>query len=141
MQWEPSLAPNQSEVLDYHGELNGNGFKSSQTINLYTWWYLVALNSMIVCIFLLFTGNARKNQEGIVSNSVVYFTNHVPVNTVVGGPEPLKLKRILDMVGTALRYLYANRFVNKCTQHINNLYTFQLKLNWMNKTEKFTKVC
>ena len=44
------------------------------------------------------SGNARKNQDGIVSNSIVYFTNHVPVNTVVGGPEPLKLKRILDMV-------------------------------------------
>ncbi|ELU04325.1 hypothetical protein CAPTEDRAFT_175229 [Capitella teleta] len=42
-------------------------------------------------------GNARKNQDGVVSNSVVYFSNHVPVNTVVGGPEPLKLRRILDM--------------------------------------------
>ena len=47
-------------------------------------------------------GNARSNQEGIVSNSVVYFTNHVPVNTLVGGPAPLKLKKILDMVITFL---------------------------------------
>ena len=45
-----------------------------------------------------FSGNATKNMDGIVSNSVVYFTNHVPVNTVVGGPDPLKLKKILDMV-------------------------------------------
>ncbi|KAK2160894.1 hypothetical protein LSH36_125g02012 [Paralvinella palmiformis] len=41
--------------------------------------------------------SARTNHDGIVSNSVVYFTNHVPVNTVVGGPEPLKLRKILDM--------------------------------------------
>ncbi|XP_074649911.1 H(+)/Cl(-) exchange transporter 4-like isoform X2 [Tubulanus polymorphus] len=40
--------------------------------------------------------NARKNTEGIVSNSVVYFTQHYPVNTVVGGPTPLRLTRILD---------------------------------------------
>jgi len=40
--------------------------------------------------------NARKNL-GVVSNSRVYFTGQVPVTTVVGGPEPLKLKRILDM--------------------------------------------
>ena len=39
-----------------------------------------------------------RNQEGIVSNSKVYFTSHVPVNTMVGGPTPLKMKRILDMV-------------------------------------------
>jgi hypothetical protein len=44
------------------------------------------------------SGNALKNQEGIVSNSVVYFTNHYSVNTVVGGPLPLKLTKILDMV-------------------------------------------
>ncbi|XP_064636222.1 H(+)/Cl(-) exchange transporter 4-like isoform X2 [Lineus longissimus] len=41
--------------------------------------------------------NALKNQEGIVSNSVVFFTNHYSVNTVVGGPVPLKLTKILDM--------------------------------------------
>ncbi|KAI0226835.1 H(+)/Cl(-) exchange transporter 3 [Lamellibrachia satsuma] len=40
--------------------------------------------------------NGRKNQEGIVSNSVVYFTNQVPVSRVVR-PEALKLKRIVDM--------------------------------------------
>ena len=43
-------------------------------------------------------GNAVRNQEGIVSNSKVYFTSHVPVNTMVGGPTPLKMKKILDMV-------------------------------------------
>ncbi|XP_064607560.1 H(+)/Cl(-) exchange transporter 4-like isoform X2 [Liolophura sinensis] len=39
--------------------------------------------------------NATKNQEGVVRNSVVYFTVHVP--TVTMGPAPLKLRRILDM--------------------------------------------
>lgn len=44
-----------------------------------------------------FAANARKNL-GVVSNSRVYFTSNVPNNTVVGGPEPLKLKKILDLV-------------------------------------------
>jgi len=44
------------------------------------------------------SANGRKNQEGIVSNSIVYFTNEVPVSRVVT-PEALKLKRIVDMVG------------------------------------------
>ncbi|XP_059157860.1 H(+)/Cl(-) exchange transporter 4-like isoform X2 [Physella acuta] len=39
--------------------------------------------------------NARKTSEGIVSNSVIYFTGHVPVNP--NGPAPLKLRKILDM--------------------------------------------
>ena len=33
----------------------------------------------------------------MVSSSLAYFTNQVPVNTLVGGPEPLKLKKIVDM--------------------------------------------
>ncbi|XP_048244203.1 H(+)/Cl(-) exchange transporter 4-like isoform X2 [Haliotis rufescens] len=39
--------------------------------------------------------NARKNTEGVVSNSMVYFTGHVPANP--HGPAPLKLRKILDM--------------------------------------------
>ena len=39
--------------------------------------------------------NARKNQEGVVSNSIVYFTSHVPNNP--NDPAPLKLRKILDM--------------------------------------------
>ncbi|XP_005108895.2 H(+)/Cl(-) exchange transporter 3 [Aplysia californica] len=39
--------------------------------------------------------NARKTSDGVVSNSVIYFTGHVPVNP--HGPAPLKLRKILDM--------------------------------------------
>ncbi|BFZ24566.1 hypothetical protein BsWGS_27604 [Bradybaena similaris] len=44
---------------------------------------------------LLATANARKTSEGVVSNSVLYFTSHVPVDP--NGPAPLKLRKILDM--------------------------------------------
>ena len=49
---------------------------------------------MLIC--LLFAANGRKNQEGIVSDSVVYFTNQVPTN--MSGPAPLKLRKIVDLV-------------------------------------------
>ncbi|XP_060590742.1 H(+)/Cl(-) exchange transporter 4-like [Ruditapes philippinarum] len=39
--------------------------------------------------------NARKNVEGVVSDSIVYFSNQIPSNTV--GPAPLKLRKILDL--------------------------------------------
>lgn len=39
--------------------------------------------------------NALKNQDGIVYNSIVYFTNHVTENP--NGPAPLKLRKIIDM--------------------------------------------
>ncbi len=55
-----------------------------------------------VLYFLISPGTARTTQEGIVSNSTVYFSSHVPVNTIVGGPEPLKLRKILDMVRSSL---------------------------------------
>ena len=42
------------------------------------------------------SANARKNLEGVVSNSIVYFTSHVPNNP--NDPAPLKLRKILDMV-------------------------------------------
>jgi len=42
-------------------------------------------------------GNARKNREGVVSRSIVYFTHHVP-QLSINSPEPLKLRKILDMV-------------------------------------------
>lgn len=42
-------------------------------------------------------GNARKMHEGIVSKSMVYFANTVPSGGASVGPEPLKLKKILDM--------------------------------------------
>ncbi|CAH1797441.1 unnamed protein product [Owenia fusiformis] len=41
--------------------------------------------------------SARQTPDGVVSNSVLYFTNSVPVTTVVGGPSPLKLRKILDL--------------------------------------------
>ncbi|XP_070197620.1 H(+)/Cl(-) exchange transporter 4-like isoform X2 [Littorina saxatilis] len=40
--------------------------------------------------------NARKTSEGIVSNSTVYFTTHVPPSGP-NDPVPLKLRKILDM--------------------------------------------
>lgn len=40
---------------------------------------------------------AINSMEGVVSNSVVYFTNHYTVNTLVGGPNPLKLRKIVDL--------------------------------------------
>ncbi|XP_021378246.1 H(+)/Cl(-) exchange transporter 3-like isoform X9 [Mizuhopecten yessoensis] len=39
--------------------------------------------------------NSRKNQEGIVSSSIVYFSSHVPSN--LNDPAPLKLRKILDL--------------------------------------------
>jgi len=48
-------------------------------------------------------GNARKNREGVVSRSVIYFTHHVP-QTSINAPEPLKLRKILDMVSFCLVY-------------------------------------
>ena len=62
------------------------------------WIALLVSVSLIAMWYFVFAATATRNQEGIVSNSIVYFTSHVPVNTVVGGPEPLKLKKILDMV-------------------------------------------
>jgi len=54
------------------------------------------------CTLLIWTAHAYKHIEGIVSNSRVYFTNHIPTNTVGLGPEPLRLRRILDMVSSFL---------------------------------------
>ena len=45
----------------------------------------------------LCSANARKTSEGIVSNSVVYFTTHVSAASP-HDPAPLKLRKILDMV-------------------------------------------
>lgn len=45
----------------------------------------------------MFLANARKTSEGIVSNSIVYFTSHIPPASP-NGPAPLKLHKILDMV-------------------------------------------
>ncbi len=68
--------------------------------------------SLILILFVHLSGNAVRNQEGIVSNSKVYFTSHVPVNTIVGGPTPLKMKKILDMVKTKPQLLSFRGFSN-----------------------------
>ncbi|KAK3607649.1 hypothetical protein CHS0354_010706 [Potamilus streckersoni] len=44
---------------------------------------------------LLATANARKTIEGVVGESIVYFTDQVPRR--VNGPVPLKLRKIMDM--------------------------------------------
>lgn len=41
--------------------------------------------------------SARESEDGVVSSSIVYFSTSVPVNTLVGGPKPLKLQKILDL--------------------------------------------
>ncbi len=69
----------------------------------------------ISCNPLFTVANAIRNQEGVVSQSRCYFTNHVPVNTMVGGPEPLKLRRILDMVRIAD---FSVSFGYVCTEHV-----------------------
>jgi len=51
-----------------------------------------------VVLVLFWAANGYKHVEGVVSNSRVYFTHHVPSNTAGLGPEPLRLRRILDMV-------------------------------------------
>lgn len=58
--------------------------------------YIVLLCINFVFLFFIFTANALKNQDGIVYNSIVYFTNHVTENP--NGPAPLKLRKIIDMV-------------------------------------------
>lgn len=48
---------------------------------------------------LLAINNARKTQDGIVTNSIVYFSNQAPnVPEVVGGPSPLRLRKLMDLV-------------------------------------------
>ncbi|BFZ15227.1 hypothetical protein BsWGS_18266 [Bradybaena similaris] len=44
---------------------------------------------------ILAIASARKTSEGVVSNSIVYFTSSIPINH--SGPAPLKLWKILDM--------------------------------------------
>ena len=51
-----------------------------------------------------------------MSNSIVYFTNQVPVSRVVQ-PEALKLKRIIDMVRSTY-FIYILFFANS-THRIN----------------------
>lgn len=60
-------------------------------------WKVITSHAMQWLLYILL-GNARKNCDGIVSKSIVYFTQH-PVNTAgLNTPEPLKLRKILDMV-------------------------------------------
>ena len=56
---------------------------------------MYSLHCVYVCCAV--AGNARKNREGVVSRSIVYFTHHVP-QLGINSPEPLKLRKILDMV-------------------------------------------
>lgn len=44
----------------------------------------------------LYTENARQKQDGVVSSSVVYFTEDVP-QLPASTPQPLKLRRILNL--------------------------------------------
>ncbi len=44
----------------------------------------------------LLTENARQKQDGVVSSSVVYFTEDAP-QLPASNPQPLKLRRILNL--------------------------------------------
>ena len=57
---------------------------------------------MIDSNITLFSANARKNQDGVVSDSVVYFSNQVATN--ISGPAPLKLRKIVDLVSLLMSY-------------------------------------
>uniref|UniRef100_A0A914WXW3 Chloride channel protein n=1 Tax=Plectus sambesii TaxID=2011161 RepID=A0A914WXW3_9BILA len=49
------------------------------------------------------TDNARKTQDGIVTNSIVYFSTHAPSDPDnIGGPAPLRLRKLMDMAPTTL---------------------------------------
>ncbi|CAG2216933.1 CLCN3_4_5 [Mytilus edulis] len=62
---------------------------------------------------MLAIANARKNQEGVVSNSIVYFSSQVPNNP--NDPAPLKLRKILDMVRKAKVFVIINACRLDCT--------------------------
>lgn len=72
-------------------------FKSTCRSGKYTLSFVIlcCINYMYF-LFSFFAANALKNQDGIVYNSIVYFTNHVTENP--NGPAPLKLRKIIDMV-------------------------------------------
>ena len=71
---------------------------NSSTEIFFTFMFIVYRMNLKITIFSLFSANARKIQDGIVSNSLVYFTSHTPPSQGVMAPAPLKLRRILDMV-------------------------------------------
>lgn len=50
-------------------------------------------------VFSLNLANARKTQEGIVTNSMIYFTAVAPsFPEGPGSPAPLKLRKLMDLV-------------------------------------------
>lgn len=49
-----------------------------------------------LCFCLPILENARQRQEGIVSNSIMYFTEEPP-ELPANSPHPLKLRRVLNL--------------------------------------------
>ena len=82
---------------------------SEELLLLITYYSLLIIYySLLITYYLLQTllikcfcqsGNARKMNDGIVSKSIVYFSNTGPNAGKSFGPEPLKLRKIVDMVG------------------------------------------
>jgi hypothetical protein len=70
---------------------------SQNKATIYT-LFLAEQNTAKICTH--FSGNARKTSDGVVSNSVIYFTPTIPINHP--GPAPLKLFKILDLVSFGL---------------------------------------
>ncbi len=61
--------------------------------------YVVNIQSKYETLYyvpLCFSENARQKQDGVVSNSVVYFTEDAPQIPALN-PQPLKLRRILNL--------------------------------------------
>jgi len=74
-------------MRDWDGGEMGTGLKTMHNAN----------SLLVGGVVDYVAGNARTNREGVVSRSVVYFTHHVP-QLSINSPEPLKLRKILDMV-------------------------------------------
>lgn len=55
-------------------------------------------SNICICKYIYepFTENARQKQDGVVSSSVVYFTEDAP-QLPASNPQPLKLRRILNL--------------------------------------------
>lgn len=89
------------------GFLCNPSFRGLSTLKTKSYYYLcfpkednffVLLSSLTPCLPWSFccTENARQRQDGVVSNSIVYFTEDPP-ELPPNSPHPLKLRRILNL--------------------------------------------
>lgn len=64
--------------------------------NFLSYYEIMLLIIVNQCLLDLSSENARQKQDGVVSNSVVYFTEDAP-QIPASNPQPLKLRRILNL--------------------------------------------